>query len=91
MKVLTFLRTVFTTKSIIAVTMRYTTFDITNEKMFKMTKGNNWIGKILTRCDSLRLFSASVVCAKHRASWPFCKQTMASWLWWPRSSTQNPD
>ena len=75
-----------------AVTMNYTTFHITNEKMFKMAKGRIRQTEELTyfltmaatqRCErrtslSLRVFSASVVCAKHRASWPFCKQTMAS-------------
>ena len=39
MVVLTFSTTVFTTKSTMAVTMNYTTFHITNEKMFKMAKG----------------------------------------------------
>ena len=64
--------------------MNYTTFDITNGKMFKMTKGRKWIAEELTcfltmaanqRCErrtslSLRFFSVYVVCAKHRASWP---------------------
>ena len=71
MVVLTFSTTVFTTKSIIAVTMNYTTFDITNEKMFKMTKGRSPKKKVATyfltmaanqRCEwrtslSLRVFS----------------------------------
>ena len=71
MVVLTFSTTVFTTKSIIAVTMNYTTFDITNEKMFKMTKGRSPKKKVATyfltmaatqRCGwrtslSLRVFS----------------------------------
>ena len=63
-----------------AVTMNYTTFHITNEKMFKMAKGRIRQTEELTyfltmaatqRCEwktslSLRFFSASVVCAKHR-------------------------
>ena len=88
MHVLTFRRTIITTKSIMAVTMSYTTFDETTGNISKMAKGIKWSAKVCTHFSttattcafhprtslSLRFFSPSVV--RTRAS--CCKQTMAS-------------